>query len=83
MNKRYSEIYLTERVFIMKNLKQTSISSQILTSSQSRTPALKSPTSGLRVRSGIRAGRIGVGGGVGVGYHGVGVGERGPGWRGW
>ncbi len=26
---------------------------------------------------------IGVGGGVGRGYHGVGVGRRGPGWRGW
>lgn len=26
---------------------------------------------------------IGVGGGVGVGFHGVGVGARGPGWRGW
>jgi len=26
---------------------------------------------------------IGVGGGVGRGFHGVGVGRRGPGWRGW
>jgi len=26
---------------------------------------------------------IGVGGGVGPGFHGVGVGRRGPGWRGW
>ena len=26
---------------------------------------------------------IGVGGGVGRGFHGVGVGARGPGWRGW
>ena len=65
--------------FVMKNAKQSLLSSRISTSSERRVPTLKS-TSGIPVRTGVRAGRIGVGGGVGPGFHGVGVGRRGPGW---
>jgi hypothetical protein len=65
---------ISERIFIMKNPNQVS------TSSKSRAHARKSSASGMKVRTGIRAGWIGVGGGVGPGYHGVGVGRRGVGW---
>ena len=58
----------------MKNPSQASISSK------SRKHTRKSSASGMRVRSGIRAGWFGPGGGVGPGFHGVGVGRRGPGW---
>jgi hypothetical protein len=58
----------------MKNISRAS------TSSKFSAHTLKSPASGMKVRTGIRAGWIGVGGGVGPGYHGVGVGRRGVGW---
>ena len=63
----------------MKNPKHTSTASQTLTATQSRVPALKSRPAGMPVRTGIRAGWIGPGGGVGPGFHGVGFGRRGPG----